>query len=330
MKDSADIRKLNKYKIKKILWKGGDYTKQQISVNTGLSIATCNTLLNEMEEANEVIGKKKRLQDVGRESVCYQINENFETVLCVHFDLANGEKNLTLTLLSAIGTIIKRAEKKYKVLDYTTIADEIQNVCEHYKNISQIIIGTPSIAENGVIQHCDISELENVKIVEKIQCQFSIPVYLENDMHLKAYGYYKKCGNQEQIVTLANFPAHVLPGTASVHAGMILKGKNQFAGMVGFLPYGMERQEQISLLKKSTCRPFIVKSIASIIAIINPGVIVLTGDLLCQDSLEWVKKDCLAYIPEEYIPDFVYEQNLDSFYLEGMYQKALDLKGVFQ
>ena len=28
---------------------GKEYTKQQVSVGTGLSVATCNTLLNEME-----------------------------------------------------------------------------------------------------------------------------------------------------------------------------------------------------------------------------------------------------------------------------------------
>ena len=84
MKDSADIRKVNKNKI---LWQGGQYAKQQISLKTGLSVATCNTLLNTMEEAGEVIGEKKQLQDVGRESVCYQINEAYESFLCVYFEL---------------------------------------------------------------------------------------------------------------------------------------------------------------------------------------------------------------------------------------------------
>ena len=97
---------------------------------------------------------------------------------------------------------------------------------KQHNNISQIIVGTPSIAENGIIRHCDIAELENVEIVCQLEKQFHIPVYLENDMHFKAYGYYSKCGKADEIITLANFPAHILPGTASVHAGMILKGKN--------------------------------------------------------------------------------------------------------
>ncbi len=328
MKDSADIRKINKHKIQEILWKGGQYTKQQLSMKTGLSIATCNTLLNEMEQSKEVIGEKRRLQNVGRESVCYQINEDFENFLCIYFELLDGEKYLALHLLSPVGNIIEKIEIKCDIIDYRVIACETESMRNRYKNISQIIIGTPSIAENGVIQHCDIPELENIEIVQRMEQKFRIPVYLENDMHLKAYGYYSKCGRTDEIITLANFPSHVLPGTASIHAGMILKGKNQFAGMVGFLPYGIDREKELELLEKNTCRPFVSKALTAIIAIVNPGIIVLTGDLLCEESLAWIKEDCLQYIPDKYMPAFIYENNLNAFYLEGMYQKALDLKGV--
>ena len=86
-------------------------------MQTGLSIATCNTLLNDMEQSNEVIGEKRRLQDVGRESVCYQINEEFEGFLCIYFELLNGERRLTLHLLSAVGNIIEKIEKKCEFID---------------------------------------------------------------------------------------------------------------------------------------------------------------------------------------------------------------------
>jgi len=45
MIDSADVRKLNKNKIRKIMWKGGVWTKQTVADVTGLSVATCNTLI---------------------------------------------------------------------------------------------------------------------------------------------------------------------------------------------------------------------------------------------------------------------------------------------
>ena len=78
MKDSADIRKLNKNKIQQLLWQGGSYTKQQIAGILGLSVATCNTLLNDMVVQGVVIGEKKRLQEVGPSTMSYQINEAYE------------------------------------------------------------------------------------------------------------------------------------------------------------------------------------------------------------------------------------------------------------
>lgn len=74
-------------------------------------------------------------------------------------------------------------------------------------------------------------------LVQLLEQRFGLPVHMENDIHYKAYGYYKKEGREDDIVTLCFFPANVLPGTASVYHGTVLKGNNQFAGMVGFLPY---------------------------------------------------------------------------------------------
>lgn len=326
MKDSADIRKLNMLKIKKILRQGGEYTKQQIANITGLSVATCNTLLNEMQGCGEVLGEKKRLHEVGRESVCYRINEEFETFFCLFLELHGEVRRLFVCHLSVTGRVIEQKEERYTFLDAAVLADAMVKICEGKATITQIIVGIPGIAEGGVVRHCDIPELEDVPLKELLERQFHLPVHLENDMHLKAYGYYKRCGSPDEIVTLAYFPEHILPGTASVHKGMVLQGKNQFAGMVGFFPYDVDREEELSLLKKDTCRPFISKAVTAIIAIVNPGIIVLTGELLDEDSMKWIRSDCLRHIPEEYMPVFCYEESLDSLYVEGMYQRALDCR----
>ena len=328
MKDSADIRKVNRHKIFTILWYGGQFSKQQLSVQTGLSIATCNTLLNEMEQAKEVIGEKKRLQDVGRETVCYKINEAYESFLCINFEVLNDMRYFTIHLLSPVGTIIEKVEKQFAILDYPAIASEVEHLLENHKNVSQILIGIPGIAKNGIIRHSDIDELENIALVSLLEKKFHIPVHMENDMHYKAYGYYCKHGKEDEIVTFAYFPTGILPGTASVHGGMIIKGRDHFAGMPGVLPFDTNRDELPALLHKETCRPFVSRTIASIITLINPGTIVFTGDLLDKDSLLWIREDCMQYIPEEYMPDFIYEDDFNSYYLAGMYHKALDLKGV--
>lgn len=327
MKDSSDVRKINLNKIRSLLYSGQWFTKQKISFETGLSVSTCNTLLNELANSKEVLSEKIRTNDVGPSTLQYRINEDFESILCVWFDRNGNHDLLTINILSTTGVVKRQIVKSFKKLTPEILLGEIENVFEIFKNISSIIVGTPSVAENGIIKHCDISELENYEIVSVLSKQFNVPICLENDMHFKVYGYSQKQNGHENIVTLANFPLGILPGTATVHGKTIIKGRNQFAGMVGFLPFDMNKNELLKNLHPDLCRKIVSKSIATLIAIHNPDAIVLTGSLLNEDSPEWILEDCKQWIPKEYLPSLIFQKDMNEYYLKGMYRKTLDLKG---
>lgn len=329
MKDSADIRKVNLYKIRLRLWSGEWKTKQQVAAETGLSVATCNTLLNELAATGEAVSEKTRIHETGPGALHYRINEDFESILCVWFDRIDGCDVLTTKVLATTGAVKCQEQLSFRPLTPAILQEEVRRQFDQFPNITSITVGTPSIAENGIIRHCDIPELENFELVHVLSGQFGVPVCLENDMHFKVFGYSQKHQNESSVVTLANFPAHILPGTATVHGNTIIKGHNQFAGMVGFLPYEMSREELLDALRPSTCRDLVSKAITSLIAIQNPGTIVLTGSLLDESSPAWLWKDCLRWIPEEYMPELIFQKDMDTDYLERMYRKALELKGVF-
>ena len=80
MKDAAAIKHRNKTQIRKLLRSGASLTKQQIARQTGLSVASCNTYLNEMEATGEVAGKKHKLHDVGRTAIAYTLSETYESI----------------------------------------------------------------------------------------------------------------------------------------------------------------------------------------------------------------------------------------------------------
>lgn len=326
MNDSAGIKKQNKFLIYKQLIDGESYSKQQIALQSGLSVASCNTYLNEMEAAGEVIGEKKKLRDVGRTSVVYKLNEDFESILCLYFELIQGVKSITATVLSPIGNVLHQQIHQFDFLDATAIEQEVAASLERFSNISQIIVGTPSIAENGVIRHSDIPELENVTLKDRLESRFRLPVSISNDMHYKVYGYYRQEQVSDKIVTLVNYPSGVLPGTATVHKGILLTGRNLFAGMVGFLDYGMTIEQQIQLLHRPTAEPFIIQASIALISILNPHILLFTGDLLQEKDLDQIRIACQKCIPEEYMPDFVFVPNTDPYYLMGMYWTAIDKK----
>lgn len=326
MKDSAALKRENKTQIRRLLRSGNSYTKQQIALQTGLSVASCNTYLNEMATTGEVTGEKQKLHEVGRNAMIYTLNEDFESILCLSFALIQGIKSVTTAILSPTGRLLHRQVRQFDLLDAAVIKQEATVAFRLFPNISQIIVGTPSIAENGVICHSDIPELENVPLKAMLEAEFQCPVVLANDMHYKVYGYYRQEQLSDKIVTLVNYPSGVLPGTATVHKGILLTGRNLFAGMVGFLDYGMSLEQQIQMLHRPAAEPLIIQASISLIAILNPHLLLFTGDLLREDDLERIHSACRACIPEEYMPDFAFIPNTDQYYLMGMYWSAIDRK----
>ncbi len=328
MNSSADIRSQNTKSIYRFMLDGNQYTKQQVSHGTGLSVATCNTLLNNMLAKGIVSGGDKLSNEVGRRSVLYQINESHEYYLAIHFVVEQGNKMVETILFSATGNIVFQEKRKYDIVDYGQVEKIIASILENHQKITQIIVGTPSIAEHGTIKHCDITELENIPLKANLENKFGLKTSIENDMHHKAYGYCKSTDFDNEVITLAYFPSHILPGTVTIHKGVIIKGANNFAGMTGFLPYDMSRKKQLAMLEKQSCIPFISKSISAIIVLLNPSRIVLTGDLIDNNIIKELRETCLAEIPEEYMPNFYAVENFDEYYYMGMYQLAVDNKEI--
>ena len=326
MKDSADIKRANKALIRSLLRSGSAYAKQQIALQTGLSVASCNTYLNEMEAAGEVLGESQRLHDVGRSSVLYRLNEGYESILCISFALLLGVKSITTWVLSPLGTLLYQQNRVFEPLDAAAVEQQAAAAVKRFPNINQILVGTPSIAENGVIRHSDIPELEEVPLKALLGARFQRPVFLANDMHYKVYGYYRQEQLCDEIVTLVNYPSGVLPGTATVRKGTLLTGKNLFAGMVGFLDYGMSLEQQILQLQRPSAEPLIVRATIALISILNPHRLLLTGDLLQENDLERIRTACLRCIPEEYMPELRFLPDTEDCYRWGMYWTAADRK----
>ncbi|MDE7257951.1 MAG: ROK family protein [Lachnospiraceae bacterium] len=326
MKNSSDIRKENKKSIYRLMLDGKQYTKQQAAAGTGLSVATCNTLLNDLQLQGIVSGEKRQLGEVGRSSVLYRIREEHESYLAIRFDIEHGDRIVECIVLSALGRMLYQRKKKYKSIHYGQMEELIEEVMGQHLNVSRMIVGIPGIVENGSVKYSDIPELENVSLKAELKKRFGTAVLLENDMHCMAYGYCRKTNTENDVITLACYPSHILPGTVTIHNGKVIRGANGIAGMAGFLPYNVSREEQLEMLAPGTCIPFIAKSLCAIIVFLNPGTIVLTGDLINEETLQGVKEICAVDIPPEYMPQFRVVDDFNEYYYEGMYQLAVDRK----
>ena len=116
MNDTSDIRTQNKNMIRRLLYSGKAYTKQDIALSTGLSVSTCNTLLNELAADGEVIGRKEQLQSIGPRTMIFRANEEYEQILCISFEVTHGLKTLILIVLSLTGNTLEQTVPSCKVM----------------------------------------------------------------------------------------------------------------------------------------------------------------------------------------------------------------------
>ncbi len=65
--------------------------------------------------------------------------------------------------------------------------------------------------------------------------------------------------------------------------------------------------------------------VVSVIVVINPQLIVFTGDLLTEEMLIQLEAECKKFIPEEHMPELCYEEDTNPYYLRGMYEKAMEI-----
>lgn len=77
------------------------------------------------------------------------------------------------------------------------------------------------------------------------------------------------------------------------------------------------------MLNRRECMPIIASSLVSVIAMINPSKIILTGGLITAEKIPEIRSMCEKYIPKEHMPEFVFEPDPDKYYVYGMYRRAI-------
>jgi hypothetical protein len=91
------------------------------------------------------------------------------------------------------------------------------------------------------------------------------------------------------------------------------------------LPFGISRNEQLEqLIGPEDFVPMAVKTIISIVAVINPETVVLTGELIHPELLEDIESGCLDFIPDKHMPRIIFRENIHEDYINGLISVTID------
>jgi predicted NBD/HSP70 family sugar kinase len=301
-------------------------TKLTIANATGLSVATCGNILNELLDRGEVIEAEFEQSSGGRPAKRFLYNANYAYIACIYVSTDGGIYKYAYAVTNLLGEIIEKYMAEVASINYELIDELIGKLIGKYDNIKAVGIGVPGIVHKGVIDPCDIEMLSQIPLAAMLKAKYNLEIIIENDMNLITYGYYKQQNYEEdKTIAVVAFPKDNCPGAGIIVNGHIIKGNTNFAGEVSYLPFDISREDQVKQTNSSNAFfSTMVKIVTSIIAIINPHTIVLTGGLIHSNVAMPLIGACSKITPPEHMPQLIIRKNMQSDYMYGLLSVSLE------
>lgn len=321
------VRDYNIKLVKNALKSLDNGTKNTVAQITGLSIATCNTLLNELAQTGEILEVPSEAPTVGRPPKMYCFNADYAYVCCVFPTHEESGWRIHCHVMNLLGETVSESSADYAEMTTEKLEELLMQIVGQEPKIHTISFGNPGYYYNHQIHSRGAAWLDGYALVEKLEERLSCKVYIENDVNAMAYGlyYYGKdiTRKARSLVLLAYFTDQSI-GSGIVINGEILRGSTGFAGEIGKIQY--PDGDVRTMITSGT--DGVVKAAATAVqcycATVNPEVIVFTGAEIEEEMLPRIREQAAKYIPEEHIPKLVYGREFQKYYIWGLAALALE------
>lgn len=295
----------------------GSATKAELAGATGLSIATCGAVLNELSLSREVLALELEVSRGGRPAQRYAYNPDYFSVLSMYAQGSEAAAQIIWTVNSATGGCLAQGEVRFLPQTLETFYQQIARVLVEYPNIKALGIGLPGVVVRGCVATCDISAFAGVPVEQQLRERFGIYVQADNDMNYTAYGFYRSsCAGVTAPVAYIFKPEVPCLGCGMVINGQVLHGASQFAGEVSNLPF--PEMDRLPVADE------MAKVIVSLAAIINPVTVALSGAKISEALLPELLARCHQHIPAQHMPELVYRPSMRQDYLQGITELTLN------
>jgi hypothetical protein len=327
--NTLKVKKLNKERIRKELQEKGECTKADIAKLTKLSVATCNTAINEMLASNEIVKVGQEDIVVGRPADCFTYNKDCLHVLGIYLTNTCEGNNISVESADALGHTLVRKEYHPEVIDYSVLETIIGEMTCSDTMIRSVSIGIPGITHKGIVERCDIDSIVGVDLEGQLQDAFHIDVEVRNDMDFIVYGAYHSVFRGTGNLAAVYFPnaSNGVVGSGAVINGLVLRGFTKFAGELSYIAdaFGISRQQQITIRsQRDIYIPFIAKILLILIGTIDPEEIVIVDGDLTADELQTIQDICKQVVTEKHIPTITADCPYDATYHHGLMRASLN------
>ena len=327
--NAIEIRQWNKERIRDAVQKHETCTKADISHETGLSMATCSTALNEMLESNEILKVDQIGAGIGSPSDLFAYNRDYLHVLCICIYNKDDSNMIELAVADALGQSIRTKNFSCDNLSSASIEALASEYIAEDPLIRTVGIGIPGVVVDGVIEFCDIKPLEKVNFVQLLGEQFHVDVIVKNDMNIITYYLYRLQQPRGDFAAIyyPDVGSAGYVGSGFIVGGHALHGASMLAGEISHVAeaFGTPLDEQRRILgDRAAFRKFAAQMLATVCCTINPSDVVIMGNHITEEDVSAIRTHCASFISERHLPDIQFSNEIYENYTKGLIRQTLD------
>lgn len=223
----------------------------------------------------------------------------------VYIDYRLYDRNHTILLDQGI------IKTKISILD---ISDILDTVLIAYPDIEMVGLSMPGIVNEGrlyLVQH----GFDNFDVISHLSMKYPQKFVLCNDVNCIVTGYYASQTKYQNISFIFQPKAGYAAGIGSIIHGQLVRGYQNVAGEVQYLPMDLPSTKQEMSKTFDGSLELMAKTLVSLISLLGPELIVVSC-LLISD-IEKLKEEMKKYIPSQYIPEIIFIDSLKEYNLLG-------------
>ncbi|MDA3809106.1 MAG: ROK family protein [Spirochaetaceae bacterium] len=323
--NTEKLKRFNVDLIRTAIKSKGTATKSNISFATGLSIATCNNILNELIVTGEVQEIEEAESTGGRPSKKFIYNKNFIYIAALYGRIEKGEKSIHCSVFNMSGESVYDKSEIFPEISVDELVSVIKEILTKFDKIKVVSLGVPGIVRKGVIGLCELEKLSHSHMKRHLEKKFNKIFTISNDVNCAALGYYHSIKNKSlESLVYMYYAEDGLSGAGIIINGRILQGSRDFAGEISFLPLGVkiEKQGQIQKNQKKFL-DLVNRTVQSVTCIINPEYIVISGHWFTDEMKEQLLELINKTSPIDQISQIIFESGIHKSYLKGLYIAAI-------
>ncbi len=319
MIEKTSLKKINLEKIRSSMKVKSPSSKSELANSTNLSFPTVTRLLDELCSIGEVQATGQTESTGGRNADLYMLNPDYSMFLLIRMEGKSIYwiiKNLQAETIDCdsfefTGSILERIDQLI-----VTLADK-------YPHLKAIVIGIAAMVSNGTIEETVLmEELKGIHLLLHFQNLTQIPVQLENDMNLLAYGQWYPCRERVHS-SVCIYLGKCGFGAGIVLNGAVWKGHSSFAGELGYLPFLKDSNQILHAPERyDDVLSYYVKIIQLYIILFNPSLITLYNNPSIDGKIHEIRTLCNKLLPSHALAQIELSDHFAEDYEVGMFATA--------